>query len=376
MQHTDSHGKDHLYREPGYLSVREPSVHAERLKPHRSPGCFENAHSEECSEEQSHEESHSAEETDKPVHLAQTRALHLQLHEQCNEHEHDTVSGITHTHGKEQHEERTEHRRRVKFIINRHAVHSGQHLEILGEPVVVQLDRRIVLLGSRLVDVIYSESVERITQPLVILSRSESGNYGKMTVRRHFSSRLSQIQVKRSKFLIVTLSEFSDAAFQIAEQLFPLREFRLQILDGEFHFIDRTLRGRHRLDREAVLFRNRSHSHEEHGRIRLTDHLQRLDFSPCGVELLLLAAVEAYFQSLSLQSSDGLSAELPPRLAGRKFLFCGRQLILEFLHIRLSLQRSLDRVDVEPEALFRFSVTAVQNSQSLLHGICLTQKRL
>ena len=196
MNHTYYDSQNHLHRESCYLSVREPSVDAQSLQPFRCPRRAEDTHSEERTQEQAYKECHSAEETDKSVHLAQTRILHLQFHDQCDKHKQNTVAGISHTHREEQHEERSENRCRVELVIYRHAVHSGQHFEIPRKPVVMQLDRRIVLLSRSLRRIIDSEVVERLAEFLVILSGSKAREYRNIAIHSLFRSHLSEIKIE------------------------------------------------------------------------------------------------------------------------------------------------------------------------------------
>ena len=196
MQYTDCNGKHHLNRESRNLRIREPSVDAESFQPGRCPGSLQDAHSEECAEENSHNEGHSAEEGDESVHLAEARILHLQSEHERNQHKEYSVAGVSHTHREEEHKERTEYRGRVELVVGRHTIHSGEHLEVLCKPVVLQLNRRIVLFGCRLVAVVDVHRVKAGAEPLIVRCRSEAGENGEVVVNCLFCGRLCKIEVE------------------------------------------------------------------------------------------------------------------------------------------------------------------------------------
>ena len=101
----------------------------------------------------------------KNVHLAEARILHLQSEHERYQHKKYSVAGVSHTHCEEEHKERTEYWGGVELVVGRHTIHSGEHLEVLCKPVVLQLHRRIILFGSRLVAVVDVHRVETVAEP-------------------------------------------------------------------------------------------------------------------------------------------------------------------------------------------------------------------
>ena len=227
------------------------------------------------------------------MHLAEARILHLQSEHKRNQHKEYSVAGVSHTHREEEHKERTEYRGRVELVVGRHTIHSCEHLEVLCKPVVLQLNRRIVLFGCRLVAVVDVHRVEAGAEPLIVRCRSKAGENGEVVINCLFCGRLCEIEVETGKGVVVCLADFVTATFEVCKQLLLLLEFALQ--EGEFFFllIHRTFRSRDSLKWEAVLFLCRRNSHEKHLRLSLADDFQWLDFSPGRVEFLFHTAVES-----------------------------------------------------------------------------------
>ena len=171
MHDADDQRESHLLRVGVAAELDVAGDHA-LLHPSRHPALVRKADSEESSHDESHGHGARAERDDQAPHLAESSVLALEG--QAYEYEQQAVAHVAHTDGEEEQEEYAEEHRRVELVVDRHSVHRGKRLELAYEPVVLELDRRIVGCPCRLCLPVDVHVVEDRLEPVVVFRRGET----------------------------------------------------------------------------------------------------------------------------------------------------------------------------------------------------------
>ena len=183
------------------------------LDPVRNPGGRIGVHSEECVQDGSHHDGRDTEGGDERSHRAD-ESLGLPHHE-SDEREGDTIARVTHTHGEEEGEEYGDARRRVELVVGRTAVHVGQNREHLHELVLLEFDRRIVILHCLLLEIDDVHLVELGAKGRVILHRSEADESCDQILGGLPSTCVSEVQLKGCDILVALAEHFRNIFLQL-----------------------------------------------------------------------------------------------------------------------------------------------------------------
>ena len=151
MHHADDEGQDHLG-----LEARDGAGNHYGLEPGRDPGQDGNVHPEEGVHHNAHHKGAYAQDGHERGHV-----LHVCLPKQdAADDKGEAIACISHAHGKEQQEEDGNIGSRVKLIVVRAAVHVCEKLELTDKPVVLELDGRVILHCSSLLEVEHARFVQ------------------------------------------------------------------------------------------------------------------------------------------------------------------------------------------------------------------------
>ncbi len=161
----------------------------------------------------SHHDGRDTEGGDKRSHRAD-ESLGLP-HRESYDGEGDTIARVTHTHCEEEGKEYGDARCRVELVVGRAAVHIGQNREHLHELVLLELDRRIVVLDGLFFEIDEIHLVELGAKGGVILHRSEADEGGDHILGGLSGTRVSEVQLEAGDILVALAKHFRNIFLQL-----------------------------------------------------------------------------------------------------------------------------------------------------------------
>ena len=170
MEHTYTYCQYHLNIVAHHIALDHHIL--QRL---RYPLRVVEVNTHECTKEESYYRStHTQHSNDRTKTLKHSDIEFLLCNQQTDDNEQDTISTVAHTHREEQEEEWCQDRCRIKLTIVRPTIHTCQTLKELGELVIAQFDRRIVLCCRVFGLVIYLLLLEHSVQCSHLVNRAET----------------------------------------------------------------------------------------------------------------------------------------------------------------------------------------------------------
>ena len=191
----------------------------------RNPADLFQVDAEERAQEQADDESAHAQRGDQPPVLLQPEQVEVGLVQQdAQGDEEQAVARVAHTERPEQQEERRQDRGGVELVVDGHAVHPGEGFEIAGEPVVLELHRRIVGGRGGFAEVVDMLAVEFRFQARIVVGRRETGQHGDVILCGLFGTGVGQIALQRLHLLGVGALQGRDVLLAVFHFGFPLGE--------------------------------------------------------------------------------------------------------------------------------------------------------
>ena len=205
MHHADDERQDHAAGIARDLVGEEDAADARETRPLRDvdgeEGMQEEAHDHRRPAEGDHERREALE----AVHFPKQHA---------DDDQHQSVARVAHAQGEEEHEEHGDERSRIEAVVFRPAVHVGQHLEHLDEPVVPEADRRPVLGAGGVLQVEDAGVVQRLRHGGVAFG-GRVADQGEDGVLRRGNGRLpGQVSVQLGVCLLLPGFQFGETLLE------------------------------------------------------------------------------------------------------------------------------------------------------------------